>query len=183
MRHIILGCLLIGAIFSLSACFSGEQDVQTYVADIKKNSVGKVKELPPIIDYQGESYTAGSLRNPFDNSRSSATNETDETSGVAIEGIKQAPRPDANRKREYLEGFDLDDFVMVGTLSKKNLVWGIIKDKQGMVFTVKVGDYIGENSGQVSDIAEEKISIIETVENGKGGWMQRTTLLPLDMEQ
>ena len=161
----------------LNGCFDGEQDVTAYVADVKKTPPGKVEPLPVFKEYKSENYTAQGLRDPFSSSRS--------IPGAYVppvqieEGVAQKPRPDINRKREFLEGFPLDSFNMVGTLNKGKYYWGLVQNTDGKVYSVKVGDYIGQNSGRITKIDEDEIDINEVVPDGKGGWTQSTAVLPL----
>lgn len=159
---------------SLISCSSHDQEVQDFVDDIKKNSTGKVNELPAAKEYRGEDYAAKNLRSPFDSGVRAVRSSQDAPQDTKI---TQAPRPDANRPREYLERYPLEDYIMVGTISKGNYIWGLVQDKTGMVHAIKVGDYIGENSGKVIGINNDEIAIEETVVNGKGGWTQREVAL------
>lgn len=170
---LILLCTL-----ALSACSSNDDDVTTYVEGVKKSAVGKVDVLPPEKPYRGEDYTAQNLPSPFDNVE---RGDGSDGSSIAKAGAINT-RPDADRKREFLEQYPLTNFVMVGTLSKKDDIWGLVRDKSGMVHAVQVGDYIGENSGKIIGISDDKISIIETVSDNKGGWVQSAASLSLKAE-
>lgn len=166
------------AFLSLSACFGGEEDVKTYVDEIKKTSVGKVNPLPPGKEPLEQSYTAKGLRSPFQAAKQNdKLGKLTTQDGEEQPAIVQAPRPDANRKREFLERYPLSNFTMVGSISKGDYIWGLVQDNNGLVYPIQVGDYIGENSGHVTAITEDKVSIEETVEDGYGGWIQKMTEL------
>jgi len=68
-----------------------------------------------------------------------------------------------------LENFPLSAIQFVGTLKQENnqiLAYVLIPNK--MVFTVKVGDRIGDQHGKISNITENQIDIMEnTIESGK----------------
>ncbi len=160
-------------ILMLFGCVDGEEDVHVFVDNIKKTSLGKVKPLPTAKVYDKEEFTAKDLRSAFDivgvgDKIGSMGGE--EVTANSTGAVEQAPRPDAARKREYLERFPLENYVMVGTLSNGKQTWGLVEDKTGMVHPVKVNDYIGVNSGLVVEINEQQIYVVETVENGEGGW-------------
>jgi type IV pilus assembly protein PilP len=173
MKKIHVYLVALGLV-SLNACFNGDKEVRVFVENIKKTSTGKINELPAAKEYVSEDYTAQDLRSPFDAGNKTAMTANKSNAGQAA---NQSQRPDASRAREYLEHFPLDNFIMVGTMSKKNYNWGLIKDKAGMVHAVKIGDYIGENSGRITSVTDDKINIIETVSDGEGGWTQIPTSL------
>ncbi len=119
------------------------------------------------------------MRSPFVLAGGSYTEGPTQVAGKDGKPVKQEPRPDLDRPREYLEQFPLSTFTMVGTLSKPDTNWGLIKDTKGMIYAVKIGDYIGLNSGVIVGITPDQIRINETVPNGAGGWMQSRAVLNL----
>ncbi len=178
-KNLVHGLIIVAATIVMSGCiFNSQQNVVDFVADAKKSSVGKVEDLPPFKEYKSENYTAQNLRNPFSKSRAPAGAGPAEII-TTEEGVTQQARPDAARKREFLEGFPLSGFTMVGTLNKGTYYWGLVQDSSGKVYSVKVGDYIGQNSGRITKIDEDEIDIDETVPDGKGGWMQSMSVLTL----
>lgn len=169
------------ALLALTACSSGNEDVHTFVNQVKTTSKGKVNALPPIKDSVNQEYTAMGLRSPFMAAKSTdrigKLNDSEGGGSDATVEIVQEPRPDASRKRQFLERFSLDDFVMVGSISKENYIWALVQNSDGLVFPVKVGDYIGQNSGYIVGITPEKVTIEETVVDGIGGWKREINQL------
>lgn len=172
--------LYVAALF-LAGCFSGKEDVQTFIDDIKKTSAGNINPLPVEKPKTNQEFTATDVRSPFvvakRNDKIGSLTQIDGQQDTTT--LEQAPRPDANRPREFLERFPLDNFTMVGTLSKEDYIWGLVRDNNGLVYPIKVGDYIGLNSGYVRSIDGSEINIEETVENGEGGWKHQMTKLVL----
>src|SRR5690606_41371811 len=80
-------------------------------------------------------------------------------------------KPDESRVRQFLEGFNIETFEMVGTLGGEGSVYGLVKGAGG-VHRVKVGDYLGRNHGQITLIDESKIDVVEIVPDGEGGWLE-----------
>ncbi len=162
----------------LVGCVDDQEDLAEYVTNVKKTAKGKVSPLPNISSIREYNYTAQNLRSPFVLVGGEYNAPTVVTSPTG-EVIEQSPRPDLERVREYLEQFPLSSFTMVGTLSKPDLSWGLIRDSTGKIHAVKVGDYIGLNSGQIIAITPDQIRLNETVPDGRGGWMQSRTVLSL----
>jgi len=84
----------------------------------------------------------------------------------------QKAHPDATRERQILEGFELSELEFIGVISHKNYVWGLIRDLEGKVHNVQVGDYLGKKSGEIVKITADKILLSEIHKNGAGGWVR-----------
>ena len=68
---------------------------------------------------------------------------------------------------------------MVGTLQKDNATFALIEDSNGGVHRVVVGDYMGDQWGQIESIEDTRIDITEIVSDGAGGWLRRPRTLEL----
>jgi type IV pilus assembly protein PilP len=78
--------------------------------------------------------------------------------------------PDGGRKKFYLEQFDLINLKYVGSIKFKNYFWALILDRDGNVHNLRIGDYLGQNSGKIKEILENKIIIRELRPNKSGQW-------------
>jgi type IV pilus assembly protein PilP len=88
-------------------------------------------------------------------------------------------RPDTKRNREFLEQFSLDTLKMVGTLKLEGRQFGLVQTKDGLVHRVLPGQYVGQNDGKIVSISDAKISLVEIVPDGMGGYMERPAALGL----
>jgi type IV pilus assembly protein PilP len=150
----------------LAGCSSKDSDLQQFIAKTKKESGGRVEPLPEVRPYEGFSYSARELRSPF-------------MPGGSGGGGSASLRPDSKRNREYLEQFSLDTLRMVGTLRLGGSNYGLVQTKDGLVQRVLPGNYVGQNDGKVLEIAPSKISLVEIVPDGVGGYMERPAALAL----
>ena len=82
------------------------------------------------------------------------------------------------RIRQFLEGFNIEIFEMVGTLSNVQGLNALVRGAGG-VHRVKVGDYLGRNNGRIISIKDSNIDVIEIVPDGEGGWLERPRSIPL----
>lgn len=57
----------------------------------------------------------------------------------------------------------LDCLKYVGSIHKEEAEHVLIKDEQGKVHTLRLGSYIGENSGVIAKIEHDVITIEQTV--------------------
>jgi len=156
------------AYLTLTACSSADEDLARFIDDTKKEPGGRVEPLPEVKPYETFAYSAAEMRSPFLPSSPSA--------GAGMAGL----RPDAKRNREFLEQFSLDTLKMVGTLRLGGRMYGLVKTKDGLVHRVSIGNYLGQADGKITDVTPAKISLIEIVPDGLGGYMERPAGLALN---
>ncbi|GBL56746.1 type IV pilus assembly protein PilP [Pseudomonas citronellolis] len=167
-RLMLCGLLLL----SLNGCGSGGDfaDLQAYMDEVRARPKGAIEPLPKFQPYEAFTYNASSLRSPFQ-------------PPVKIDlAIKQkgskVVKPDETRVKQFLEGFNIETFEMVGTLSNQEGTFALVRGAGG-VHRVKVGDYLGRNDGKIVSISEGKIDVVEIVPDGEGGWLERPRSLTL----
>ena len=159
--------LLALALLALGGCSNDMDELRQQVAEIKSRPGERIEPLPEIKPYEAFTYNAANLRSPF---VPSAPARSDMASGV---------RPDVKRPREFLEQFPLDAMRMVGTLQLQGRNYALVQGKDGLVHRVLPGNYIGQNDGRIVSITNTKISIIEIVPDGLGGYIERPASLAL----
>jgi type IV pilus assembly protein PilP len=164
----ICSALACVAYVGLTACSSADDDLARFIDDTKKEPGGRVEPLPEVKPYETFTYSAAELRSPF---LPSSPNAASGAAGV---------RPDAKRNREFLEQFPLDTLRMVGTLKLGGRVYGLVRTRDGLVHRVSDGNYLGQADGKITDISPSKISLIEIVPDGLGGYMERPAGLALN---
>jgi len=156
------------ASFIIAGCSSGQSDLQKWIADTKKKPGGRIQPLPEVKPYETFVYSAGTMRSPF------------QPQGPgALGGGNAALRPNTRRNREFLEGFSLDTLKMVGTFKIGNSFYGLVQSKDGLVHKVQPGNYLGQNDGKVTEISGNKISLVEIIPDGLGGYIERPATLAL----
>ncbi|RRW47926.1 type 4a pilus biogenesis lipoprotein PilP [Pseudomonas luteola] len=170
MRARILMCGLLLA--ALSGCGGGDDvsDLQSYMDEVRARPKGSIEPLPQFQPYEPFAYGAADMRSPFQ-----PPIKIDLT--AKQRGSKNI-KPDEARPKQFLEGFNIETFQMVGTLSNASGRFALIKGAGG-VHRVKVGDYLGRNDGRIVSITESQIDVIEIVPDGEGGWLERPRTLSL----
>jgi type IV pilus assembly protein PilP len=68
---------------------------------------------------------------------------------------------------------------MVGTLTNKKGLWGLVKAKDGTIHRVQVGHHMGQNFGKIIRILEDKIELMEIVPDKPGTWREQQASLAL----
>lgn len=166
-------CLvLLFASVGLTGCGSGGDfsDLQAYMDEVRARPQGAIEPLPKFQPYESFTYSAANLRSPFQ-------------PPIKIEMANrqkgsQEIKPDETRVKQFLEGFNIEAFEMVGTLSNEAGKFALVSGAGG-VHRIKIGDYLGRNHGRVLAIEESKVDVMEIVPDGEGGWLERPRSLSL----
>lgn len=171
MKTILLFIEILFLTFILSACSSSsdQQDLKDFMAEAKRRPQGQIDPLPPFQVYQPFTYSAMTLRSPFERP---APLEKETKGGRTVE-------PDLTREKEYLENFNIVNLNMVGTLTKGGKLWALIDDGQGKVTPVTVGNYMGKNFGKIISTEKTQLEVMEIVADGSNGWVERPRIIKL----
>ncbi|HAU4078665.1 TPA: pilus assembly protein PilP [Legionella pneumophila] len=162
-RKSLLTALLV---LLLSACSGDNSDLVKYINEVKSRPERPIEPIPkfaplPIFRFPEND----DRRNPF-------------------KPIDQKKRndiyaPDKKRPKQPLESFPLDALKFVGTLKKDNEIWALIRQPEGQISRVRVGDYMGQNYGRIILIKNDLIKLEETVQKS-GTWEKQSTTINLD---
>ena len=169
IRH-VAGMVLV-AVF-LVACSESMNDLEQYIASVKARPADPIPPIPPVKTYSPYEYEGMIGRDPFHQSISEGSDDVRSSSGTG-------PRPDFERSKEYLERYELDTLSMVGTFSNDESYWALVRDPEGIIHRVPVGNYIGKNHGKVVDISDTEIDLSEMISDGADGWLVREASIAL----
>lgn len=158
---------LAALIAALGGCSQGN-DLKQWVAQEKAKKGAPLEPLPVIRTFETFEYKDQDLRDPFNVSA-----EEQE------QNANNGPHPDQDRPREPLEAFPLDGLKMSGTIGLAKAIEGLVRDPDGVVHRVHVGNYLGQNYGRITSISEDHIDLVELVPNGSGGWMEKPATIAL----
>lgn len=173
MRRNTLLALNVGVIaLLLSGCGQDKQDLEQWVNETLSRPPGPVEPLPEITTPEPVVYDAYEMRDPFMRAQPE----------VAAQSGASGPRPDPDRRREYLERFPLDSLDMVGTIEIADRTFGLIEDVEGTIHRVREGNYLGQNHGRILRVTPVAIELMELVPDGTDGWMEREARIALAEE-
>lgn len=165
-------------LFSLVGCKNDMSDLDRYFADIKAIPPKQIEPLPEINSPEVFQYDAFDLRDPFSNDL-----QLNDPTQPKVDPSITGEGPDLNRRKEILENFPLDGLFMVGTYKQANSFWGIVEDPEGDIYRVSLGQYIGQNYGEILAINEDEIQVSEWLPDGLGGWRKREAAIALRDEE
>lgn len=170
--------LIILIIFNilLVSC-SKNKDIKAFIEQTKKTQHANLPPLAALKEYAQLDYQVAKLRDPFSLPASNISLK------IPIAEHKVKPlRPDHDRTKEFLETIPLDSLTMVGTIKKQGEIWALIVDRSGVVYKVKKGNYLGENSGKINKITEDSIYMNEIVSDEHGNWINRDVTLGISVK-
>ena len=157
----------------VAGCSGNQDDLNRYIADVKARPPSPIEPIPPVRTYTPYDYEGLLGRDPFRRSTSEGSDQ------IATDTSGTGPRPDLQRQKEYLEKFELDTLEMVGTFEKQSSEWALIRDPDGVVHRVAVGNYMGKNHGKVTMIEPDEVDLTEFIADGAGGWLVRPASMAL----
>ena len=164
---------ILGACVLLAGCAGGsEDDLQAWMNEQAKAMRGSVQAHPELKPFPEVAYAGTQGDDPF---RSARMEPERRASAGAL-------RPDMDRRREPLESYPLESMQMVGILMQGRNTHALIKANNAL-HQVKVGNYMGQNFGVVTQITENQVTLRELVEDVYGDWVERITPLTLQERQ
>ena len=158
----VLGTALLAA-----GCSGGKGELEQWITTTKSRPGGRIDPLPEVKPYETYVYNVGNARSPFQPQGPNA--------GLGGPNV----RPSARRNREFLEGFSLDTLKMVGTFKVGGSFYGLVQSRDGLVHKVQPGNFLGQNDGKITEITSSKISLVEIIPDGLGGYIERPASLAL----
>lgn len=167
-RLVVLGLSL--GLLSGCGVSNDFDDLRRYMDEVRAKPKGTIEPLPAFVPYEAFTYSAASLRHPFQPPMKIDLAQRQK-------GSKDI-QPDETRVKQFLEGFNIENFIMVGTLTNDAGKYALIRGGEG-VHRVKVGDYLGRNHGRIVEVGEAEVNVLEIVPDGEGGWLERPRSLTL----
>lgn len=142
----------------VAGCSTSSSDIEEF---IKNPGVkpGRVEPLPKVKVFPTTKYDRSILSDPF--------------SQRSFSVVNGKGAPDLNRPRELLEKFGLESLTMVGYLEQDKISYALVKDPEGSVHRVKVGNHLGSNFGKITAITKNGIELTENIADNTGVWSTR----------
>lgn len=155
------------SIVALAGCGGSDDlsDLQSFMEGVRARQEADIGPLPRLEEAAPIAYRASGRRSPFV-PWVSIGEIAGQTNAVAI-------APDFSRPMQRLERHPISAISLVGSLSRGGLRYGLVRDAQGVVHRVGVGDYLGRDHGRVRFISPVAIELVEIVPDGADGWVER----------
>ncbi|MDP5070150.1 MAG: pilus assembly protein PilP [Congregibacter sp.] len=165
--------LLFVSLALVAGCTSRDfSDLDAFMAEKRARPGGIIAPIPTFKAYEAFAYSATRLRSPFD--RPIEVREITQLQSIS------AVKPDDDRAKEFLEQYTFDSIAMVGTLERGANNWSLVKDPEGGIHRVQVGNYIGRNHGKIVEMTDTYLAVVEIVTDGTSdGWVERPRTIEL----
>lgn len=154
---------------------SSEDELHQWMVDQKSQTRPKVAQISEPKLFKPESYTQVTAIEPFSNQKLTQALKRESTQ-TAASGALIAP--ELARRKEALEALPLDSMALVGSLVKAGQPVALVK-AENLLYQVRPGNYLGQNYGRVTKIAETEVTLREIVQDAAGEWIERTATLQL----
>lgn len=163
------------AMICLSGCGqTSQQDLINFMEETKRRPKGQIEPLPTFSPYKSFTYSAMTLRSPFE--KPTPVDDSAAKGGRTVV-------PDLTREKEFLERFNVTALKMVGTIQKAGKLWALIDNGERDVVPVTVGNYLGLNHGKIITTSSSQIEVMEIVGDGSNGWVERPRIIKLEEKE
>lgn len=157
----------------LLGCAAEEhQDIRQWMREEAKGMRGKVSPLPEITAFPVVAYETEMLTSPFAPGKI-----------VTLEAIADKTTPDRMRPKQPLEIFPLEDLKVVGIIMAGAVPYALIQTPPpNKPKHVRVGEYMGRSLGKITAITREGVTVLETVKDANGAWVEQEKVLMVPRE-
>lgn len=166
-----LAALLLGTGL-LAGCSADHDELRAWMEQQRREARPNVKPLQAPKKFDPQPYTAAQAVEPFSSQKLS----------VALKQEAKQPNSllaaEMNRRKEPLEAYPLDSMTMVGSITKQGQPYALLR-VDNLLYQVKVGEYLGQNYGQIRKISETEIVLRELVQDSGGEMIERPATLQL----
>lgn len=163
---------LVWLVCGVAACASHTDELTAWMAQQRNEVRPNVQPLSPPGRFVPQAYAGDIAVEPFS------------TQKLVVALKQEARQPNSllasemNRRKEPLEAYPLDSMTMVGSVNKQGRQTALLR-VDNLLYQVRVGDHLGQNFGQVTQIAETDMQLREIVQDAAGEWIERPASLQL----
>ncbi|MBR6877210.1 MAG: pilus assembly protein PilP [Neisseriaceae bacterium] len=163
--------LLLSSLIALSACSGEHGDLQDWMREQRDDAKTKITPVEPPAPLEHTAYFAPPSvgTHAFDIAKMRSATQN-------------ANMPDMDRPKEILENYSLENIKFKGSIGTKQKMAGLV-EVDGHTYTVRPGNYLGQNYGRISKITADGIELIEVVEDAEGNWINRPATLSAEASE
>ena len=171
-----LGVSLTIALLLLTGCGSSDQEeLQQWMTTQRNAARPKITPLIAPVKFIPEPYVQDGSIEPFSKQKLVQALKRDSNQSTANASLIA---PELSRRKEPLEASPLDAVSMVGSLIKEGRPVALVR-VDNLIYQVRVGNYLGQNYGRITSVAESSLGLREIVQDAAGEWIERQATLQL----
>jgi len=172
-RHVIALSLAGAALAGCGA--SGQEELQQWMAEQRQITRPQVTPIPEPKKFTPQAYSQDGTTDPFSNIKLTQALKRESAQATSNAALVA---PELARRKEPLEAYPLDAMRMVGSLIKEGQPVALLR-VDNLLYQVKPGNYLGQNYGKITKVAENEVVLREIVQDAAGEWTERTATLQL----
>lgn len=154
---------------------SGQEELQAWMNAQRAQTRPNVQPIPEPKKFTPQAYTEENATDPFSMQKLAQALKRESSQSTSNAALVA---PELARLKEPLESFPLDSMKMVGSLLKQGRPVALVRvDK--LLYQVRPGNYLGQNFGRVTKVAETELVLREIVQDATGEWIERKAALQL----
>jgi len=167
-------CITAGALLlsALGACTSDNEELIQWMEQQHREIKPNISPIFPPKKFDPQAYLGVTGVEPF------GTQKLVPVGGVASGRSSAVLAAAKAHATQELESYPLDSMSMVGSLQQGGKAHALLM-VESRLHDVKVGDWIGQNYGQITAITDTQITLRETVQDPTGEWIERTSTLQI----
>lgn len=170
------GLVLASAVLVLSGCGnSGTEELQRWMTEQRNQTRPRIDPVAEPKKFTPQNYTQERAVEPFSVQKLTQALKRETAAQTASAALVA---PELRRRKEALEAFPLDAIAMVGSLVREKQPMALLK-VDNLIYQSKVGNYIGQNYGRITQITETQLVLREIVQDAAGEWIERAATLQL----
>jgi type IV pilus assembly protein PilP len=172
MKRVLSLVAGVGLLTALGACSPDNDELIQWMEQQHKEVKPNVPPVYPPKKFDPQPYLGAAGVEPFGQQKlvAQVSMPTERSSAVLAAAKNHVP--------EELESYPLDSMTMVGSLRQGGKTHALLL-VDGKLRDVTVGNHLGQNYGVIKSISENEITLVETVQDATGEWVQRTSTLQL----
>jgi type IV pilus assembly protein PilP len=164
---------------SISGCFGSNDALEQWMVAQRGNTPLRIEQISEPKKFIPQAYEQMAAMEPFNNQKLLQALRRDSAQSAANLALIS---PELARRKETLESFPLDTVAMVGSLHQNNALVGLIRVEK-LLYQVKVGNYVGQNYGRITNITDSEIVLREIAQDAAGEWTERKVNLQLQAKE
>ncbi|MCC7152594.1 MAG: pilus assembly protein PilP [Rubrivivax sp.] len=172
LRHAALLLAATCALGGLAGCAGDLDELQQWIEAKRREVKPNVPKLEAPKKFEPEPYMMAQAVDPFSPQKLAVALKQE------VRQLNPLLASELNRRKEPLEAYPLDNMTMVGSFSRGGKPHALLR-VDNLLYQVKVGDYLGQNYGRITQIGETELSLREVVQDAAGEWTERVGTLQL----
>lgn len=172
MKHVLQFAACAVVMTTLAGCAPENEELVQWMEQEHRSIKPSVAPVFPPKKFDPQAYIGAEGVEPFGSQKlmAAAGNSSKQSSALLAAAQSHHTQP--------LEAFPLDSMTMVGAMIQSGKAHALLR-VENLLHDVKVGDWIGQNYGQITKITETEVTLNETVQDATGEWIERTSTLQL----